>query len=202
MTLPGENIDGPLRYRMSHAFSKRNGLSSNARRLALGFVNAIEIYRACWRGFWAVHETEQQMPNPRYTWKPPPLWTSEDGGRFEPDRRWIEIAAELPQFSAECWKQWADVAWQVVLAVSPEGRPEENAVLCRGPNKICELRRVRIERNFSTKPGQPAKILRNSPSIARNDLKDAFFSAFQEVATGRSRRQLERLLPDIGTEKR
>lgn len=187
--LEGEEWKFPLAYRMSYALSKRKGLSSNARRRALDFVNAIEIYRARWRDLRTRYKKVEEMPKPSFTWHPTPLWTFQDGSEFEPATAWRNEAADLPEFSEGSWKQWANLAWRVVVAVSPEGRPEMNSELCSGPSRICNVRKTRSDDNFNSKPGSPAKILRSSPSIARDDLKEAFFNAFQEVAAVKSRRR-------------
>jgi hypothetical protein len=188
---------GPLRYDIADSLAARHGLGANARTLALRFVNAIEAYRDCHIRSWEqcsllatkipglqdrsnIHLFEECAAQLE-SLKRGTLWQFPNERRYDPDLAWKKAAGLLPEFSKSSWKSWAKMAWKVIVAVSPEGRPDLEPILIEGPGRICNVRRERNDPYFANK-------IRKSPGVATSDVKEAFFTAFEEIATSKSKR--------------
>jgi hypothetical protein len=99
--------------------------------------------------------------------------------------RWRTKAAKLKPFSAETWRSWAEVAWQMLTQISPEKRPALNSAFYDKRTQICNVRNKRKNPYYQTEE--------KALSIAEQDIKEALFGAFELIATGKSRRTKQRL---------
>ena len=106
---------------------------------------------------------------------------------------WIEDAMELPPFSSTTWDKWAAVACRAIEELSPDGKLENHPGFYDPATKISNVRKARADEDTSktAKWDAPRKI-RKSPSIARNDLREDIFDAFELLATGVSSRTRRR----------
>jgi hypothetical protein len=95
---------------------------------------------------------------------------------------WLHDAVRLKSFSAKTWRAWADIAWQVLAEISPDGKPEDHDAFYKTETAICD---VRLERGGYSASG--------APSVAKEDIREALFGAFELIATGTSRRTKRRL---------
>ena len=184
-------------------FRERSNMAKNSRSLAATFVVAFSPYHEPWRKFFEHQDRCRAERRFVGEWTPPPLWTFDDGSFFEPTHAWKQKVAVLPIFQA-AWRQWASCAWEVILAVSPNQRPDRNSKLVSGELKICEPRLSRPDSYYSESASKNSKRfvakIRASPGIAVNDIKEAFYSGFEEIATGISPKSRQRSsVPDIGT---
>jgi hypothetical protein len=103
---------------------------------------------------------------------------------FESYPAWFPNLANAADFGADTWKQWAEIAWQVIVSISPDGKPGKLPAFYDRATKICNVRKTRRDPYFGTITG--------APSIAEGDIKEAFFGAFELIATGESRRKKQR----------
>jgi hypothetical protein len=90
---------------------------------------------------------------------------------------WTADAAKLKEFDSGTWREWANMAWQILAVESPSGRASEHPALVASP--ICNVRRERTDPYFGNKV--------NSPSISDNDVKEALLGAFRSLTTGKSK---------------
>lgn len=102
------------------------------------------------------------------------------------ENAWWEDAVKLEPFSEHTWRSWAKFAWRIL--------DNGNHPMLHDPRtKICNVRTQRTEEDFSksAKWNAPRKI-RQSPSIAAEDIREALFGAFELIATGISQRTKRR----------
>jgi len=101
---------------------------------------------------------------------------------------WLRAAMKLEPFSAKpkTWWAWANVAWQVIAEISPNGKPGQHPAYYAPETKICNVRKSRTEDDSSKSAKWDARKLRQSPSIAEQDIREAFFGGFEMIATGTS----------------
>lgn len=98
--------------------------------------------------------------------------------------RWRTKAAKLKPFSAQTWRSWAEVAWQMIVEISPEKRPARHPAFYDQRTRICNVRKTRKNPYY--------QIEEKALSIAEQDIKEALFGAFELIATGESRRTKQR----------
>ena len=108
---------------------------------------------------------------------------------------WREVAMRLEPFSPKTWKAWAKVAWQVLVEISPEGKPEKNRAFYEPATAICNVRKTRTEDDFHKYAECDSRVTRACPSIALEDIREAFSGAFELIATGATRRTARRRKP-------
>ena len=108
---------------------------------------------------------------------------------------WLHDAMKLEPFSPKpkTRKAWADIAWQVLAEISPNNRPEEHPAFYDAATKICTARESRKEYDYSksAKCDAPLKV-RKCASIAKEDIREALFGAFETIAGGVSPRTKQR----------
>lgn len=179
-TSDGRELQAPLRYEMGYSLRKRRGYSAQARKLALAFINFIERYRECNRPFeddflagGGSHTDEPFLPGAL---------------RFQPDKDWIKRARKLAPFSVKNYKQWADLGWRMLEAISLGGKVENNPALHTPEHGICNVRRKRHDPYVGIKSLKAKKVVREYDCIAKADIKDAFYLAMKQIATGEGRR--------------
>jgi len=102
-------------------------------------------------------------------------------GKPLPD--WRTKAAQLKRFSAATWPSWAQVSWQVIVEISPQKQPALHPGFHDPKTMICNVRKPPI--NADGKSGKAS-------GIQTHDIKEALFGAFEQLATGESRRTKER----------
>ena len=92
---------------------------------------------------------------------------------------WRHEAAKLDPFSKQSAGKWAEVGWQVLAEVSPNNQPERHPVL----KTLFKVRHCRID--YTGRTGAQlngASVKRESPSIAKHDMKEKLRDAFQLIA--------------------
>lgn len=143
---------------------KKWKFQDRANALAVRLVNHIEHGRTCYE----LHKLQAQH-----------------AGRELPG--WLHEAMKLEPFSAKpkTWQAWARVAWQVLTEISPNGKPEEHDAFFMTETEICN---VRVERTGGMDYHSPS----DAPSVAKEDIREALFGAFELVATGASQRTKRR----------
>jgi hypothetical protein len=97
---------------------------------------------------------------------------------------WRHEAAKLDPFSKQSSRSWAEVAWQVLAAISPENQPERHPAL----KELFNVRQVRID--YPPPTGAKLKgpsVRRQSPSIAKHDMRETLFVAIKRIAPDGSR---------------
>ena len=95
---------------------------------------------------------------------------------FENYPAWFPKLAGVPDFGAATWPQWAEIAWQVLEGISPNGRPHEHPAFHSSDTKICNVR----------------KGAGNDGATARADIRQALFDGMETIATGVSPRTRQR----------
>ena len=95
---------------------------------------------------------------------------------FESYPKWFSNLANAPDFGADTWLQWAEIAWQVIESISPNGKPDEHPAFHSADTKICNVRKG------AGKDG----------ATARADIKEALFIGMETIATGVSARTRQR----------
>ena len=97
------------------------------------------------------------------------------------------------------WPKWAELAWQLVGKESKDGNPANHPMFYDDATKICNVRKTQTQKDFSNTAlwsdealYRDPKVTRKSPSIPKEDIKEAFFGAFEQIATGESRRTKQR----------
>ena len=105
---------------------------------------------------------------------------------------WRVEAAKLDLFSALTWKSWLEVAWKVLMEISPKNDPALHPDFYDPKTKVSNVRKTRMEDNFSNSQKSAPKVLRQSPSIRKNDIKETMSNAFELIATGISKRTKQR----------
>jgi hypothetical protein len=163
----------------TEAFIEKMELAKNAifkgTRWAMGEVIgqgkfSRRAYRFAFRLIGYVESVRTMLPIYRF---------AADAGRGPQLPDWIADAENLKRFGPQTWRKWAEVAWTILKSVSPDGRPASHPALKNPATAICTLRHERIDPYFG-------KIVK-APSIADNDMKEALFSAFRFLATGKSK---------------
>jgi len=102
-------------------------------------------------------------------------------GKPVPD--WRKESVQLKSFSAATWRSWAQVSWRVIAEISPKNQPGLHPGFHAPKTMICNVRKPPIDAN-----GKPHK----ASGIWAQDIKEALFGAFEQLATGESRRTKER----------
>ena len=174
----GIEYELPLQYEMASALSRRRGLSNNANKMAIRLANRIEVWRSR-------YSPAREVLVKAGRWRLPPFTLFEAGEEVHLDKEWRRRAAGLNELSAKTWRSWADLAWEMVLAGSPKRRPELNPGFYANKTKICNVRKERTDSYYEG-------VVVTGPSIARSDIKEALFNAFEAVVTGKSSRTRQR----------
>jgi hypothetical protein len=97
---------------------------------------------------------------------------------------WRKQAAELEPFSAQTWKTWAKVIWQVIAAISPQKKPGLNQAFHDPKTKISKVRKTRKNPYYDKED--------NAFSVAEQDIKETLFGALELIGTGESQRTRQR----------
>ncbi len=107
---------------------------------------------------------------------------------------WIEDAMKLPPFSPKpkTWNAWAAVACQAIEELSPDGKLESYRGFYDPATKISNVRETRSDYDTSAFEYDAPRKIRKSPSIPRNDIREAVFDGFENIATGISSRTRRR----------
>ena len=100
---------------------------------------------------------------------------------------WLHRALSLRDFSKTTWRSWAATAWEILEDDSPHRSPKEHPFFKR--NKAWKIRTKRLS-PYPTREDED--IVHSSPSIARNDIKEALEGAFELLATGQTARTRQR----------
>lgn len=85
-------------------------------------------------------------------------------------RKWLLAAGRLHPYSADTWRAWADVAWQVVLEAT-EGHPEREVALS-------ELHTIK-EKKISKRSGKP---LDKTLKASQKEIREALARGFEALA--------------------
>lgn len=95
---------------------------------------------------------------------------------FETCPPWFPPLAYVRDFGPASWPEWAEIAWEIIGSISPDGQAENHPAFRSCKTKICNVR------NGSE----------NYQSTARADIKEALCAAFETIATEQSPRTRQR----------
>ena len=69
------------------------------------------------------------------------------------------VVAFIEQLCSVNWKEWADLAWEIVIFVSPGGQPQLNPGFRASTTKICTVRKSRTDPYYGNVVSAPSKPL-------------------------------------------
>ena len=95
---------------------------------------------------------------------------------------WLREAVKLKKFSPDTWKEWKEVAWQLLKESTPGNAPAKHPA-------------VRMMFNVREKRTNAYGDVVTAPSVGENDVKEALRDAFETIATGGSPRKKQRTKP-------
>ena len=149
----------------------RSPYAMNAQRLAkrlLGYMEGQRVFYLLWRSL------RDKIGN------------DADLGPIDYPEDWIEHLIALPECSEKTWRQWAQVAWMIVVSRSRKRSPYCEDLFFEPETEICNVRAEKIDHELGEGKTYGGK------GVAENDIKEALLGAIERVVTGRSSKTRQR----------